>query len=157
MRYGLILGDQLSEEIATLKRLDKHEDVILMAELVEETTYVKHHPQKIALIFSAMRHFAKHLKQQGWTVRYQVFDRSKTTNNFLQFLKSQLDKQEAKGLVITECGEYRLQYQMENSWEKELNIPIQILIDDRFSLRFKLLNNGVQLPKSYGWSFSTES
>ena len=29
MRYGLILGDQLSEEIATLKRLDKHEDVIL--------------------------------------------------------------------------------------------------------------------------------
>ena len=132
MRYGLILGDQLSEEIATLKRLDKHEDVILMAELVEEATYVKHHPQKIALIFSAMRHFAKHLKQQGWTVRYQVFDRSKTTNNFLQFLKSQLDKQEAKGLVITECGEYRLQYQMENSWEKELNIPIQILIDDRF-------------------------
>ena len=132
MRYGLILGDQLSEEIATLKRLDKHEDVILMVELVEEATYVKHHPQKIALIFSAMRHFAKHLKQQGWTVRYQVFDRSKTTNNFLQFLKSQLDKQEAKGLVITECGEYRLQYQMENSWEKELNIPIQILIDDRF-------------------------
>ena len=53
MRYGLILGDQLSEEIATLKRLDKHEDVILMAELVEETTYVKHHPQKIALIFRA--------------------------------------------------------------------------------------------------------
>ena len=36
MRYGLILGDQLSEQIATLKVLDKDQDLILMAELVEE-------------------------------------------------------------------------------------------------------------------------
>ena len=44
-----------------------------MAKVVEEATYVTHHPQKIALIFSAMRHFAKELKAEGWRVRYQAF------------------------------------------------------------------------------------
>lgn len=59
MRFGLILGDQLNHQLATLKYLNRNEDVILMAEVLEETSYVAHHPQKIALIFSAMRHFAK--------------------------------------------------------------------------------------------------
>jgi deoxyribodipyrimidine photolyase-related protein len=35
---------------------------------LEETSYVAHHPQKIALIFSAMRHFAKELKAQDWNI-----------------------------------------------------------------------------------------
>lgn len=44
-----------------------------MAKVVEEATYVAHHPQKIALILSAMRHFAKELKAEGWRVRYHAF------------------------------------------------------------------------------------
>jgi deoxyribodipyrimidine photolyase-related protein len=35
-----------------------------LKQVLEETSYVAHHPQKIALIFSAMRHFAKELKAQ---------------------------------------------------------------------------------------------
>lgn len=66
MRFGLILGDQLHHQLSTLKFLNRTQDVILMAEVREESTYVSHHPQKIALIFSAMRHFAKELKAQGW-------------------------------------------------------------------------------------------
>ena len=74
--FSLILGDQLHHQLATLKYLDRSEDVILMAEVLEESTYVAHHPQKIALIFSAMRHFAKELKAQGWRVRYHAFNRN---------------------------------------------------------------------------------
>lgn len=73
MCFGLILGDQLNHQIATLKALDPDKDVILMAEVAEEASYVAHHPQKIALIFSAMRHFAKELKAKGWRVRYHIF------------------------------------------------------------------------------------
>lgn len=51
MRFGLILGDQLHHQLATLKALDRIRDVILMAEVVEEATYVAHHPQKIASDF----------------------------------------------------------------------------------------------------------
>ncbi len=46
MRFGLILGDQLNHQLATLKYLNRNEDVILMAEVLEETSYVAHHPQK---------------------------------------------------------------------------------------------------------------
>ena len=109
MRYGLILGDQLSEQIATLKVLDKDQDLILMAELVEEATYVQHHPQKIAFIFSAMRHFAKSLKAQGWKIRYQTFDRTQAAQEFIDFIQAQLEKNPADALIITEIGEFRLQ------------------------------------------------
>ncbi len=41
---------------ATLRGLYAQQDRIVMAEVADEAEYVKHHPQKIALIFSAMRH-----------------------------------------------------------------------------------------------------
>ena len=53
----LVLGDQLSTDIASLKAGDKSRDVVLMAEVRDEATYVPHHKKKLAFIFSAMRHF----------------------------------------------------------------------------------------------------
>ena len=54
-----VLGDQLTRSIPTLNGLDPGADVVLMAEVMDEATYVPHHKQKIAFIlFSAMRHFA---------------------------------------------------------------------------------------------------
>ena len=49
----LILGDQLSHDLSSLKAADKTVDTVLMAELRSETGYVKHHKKKIALLFSA--------------------------------------------------------------------------------------------------------
>ena len=65
MKLGIILGNQLSENLATLRSLNPATDHLLLAEVGAEATYVKHHPQKIALIFSAMRHFADSLRRQG--------------------------------------------------------------------------------------------
>ena len=48
----LILGDQLSPTLASLADADPARDVILMAEVMAEATYVRHHKQKIAFIFS---------------------------------------------------------------------------------------------------------
>ncbi|SON58171.1 Deoxyribodipyrimidine photo-lyase-related protein [Hartmannibacter diazotrophicus] len=61
----LILGDQLSPAIASLSVADKSRDVVLMCEVAEETTYVRHHKQKIAFVLSAMRHFAGELRDLG--------------------------------------------------------------------------------------------
>ena len=55
----LILGDQLSNNISSLKDYDLNRDIILMCEIIEEATYVKHHKKKLVFIFSSMRHFAK--------------------------------------------------------------------------------------------------
>ena len=58
----LILGDQLSTSIATLSDIDKQADRVLMVEVAEEATYVRHHQQKLVLVLSAMRHFAAALE-----------------------------------------------------------------------------------------------
>ena len=69
-----ILGDQLSNGLASLRGCDKAETIILMMEVWDEATYVKHHKQKITLIFSAMRHFAEEMRAAGWTVDYVHLD-----------------------------------------------------------------------------------
>ena len=50
-----ILGDQLSHTLASLRAVTPAEAVVLMMEVAEETTYVRHHKRKIAFILSAMR------------------------------------------------------------------------------------------------------
>ena len=56
----LILADQLTHSISSL-RDHANGDVILMVEVREEATHVRHHKKKIAFLFSAMRHFAAEL------------------------------------------------------------------------------------------------
>ena len=65
MRLGLVLGDQLSFDLASLASLDPARDAVLMAEVEGEARYVPHHPLKIILIFSAMRHFAQALREDN--------------------------------------------------------------------------------------------
>ena len=71
-----ILGDQLSPGLSSLQQGDPACDVVLMAEVRDETRYVRHHKKKIALIFSAMRHFADDLRAAGWRVVYVKLDAS---------------------------------------------------------------------------------
>jgi deoxyribodipyrimidine photolyase-related protein len=65
----VILGDQLSPALASLRQAQP-DDLILLAEVKTEASYVKHHKHKIILLFSAMRHFAAALRQQGFEVCY---------------------------------------------------------------------------------------
>ena len=64
----LILGDQLSQDISSLQGFDPAHDLVLIVEVAEETTYVRHHKQKIAFILSAMRHFASELREANFNV-----------------------------------------------------------------------------------------
>ena len=73
-RLVLVLGDQLSEGLSALRHADKDSDMIVMAEVMDEGTYVPHHPKKIALVLSAMRHFADDLRGQGWQLAYTKLD-----------------------------------------------------------------------------------
>ena len=70
----VVLGDQLSPSIASLAASDPRQDLVLMCEVAEETTYVRHHKKKIILLFSAMRHFANELILLGWRVAYTKLD-----------------------------------------------------------------------------------
>ena len=54
MKLRLILGDQLSHNISSLDDIAA-DDVILMAEVRSEATYVKHHKKKIAFLCAKAR------------------------------------------------------------------------------------------------------
>ena len=69
-RLILLLGDQLTQGLGALGDIDPVHDHVLLAEVMEEASHVPHHPKKIVLIFSAMRHFAEALRKQGITVHY---------------------------------------------------------------------------------------
>ena len=64
-----VLGDQLTIGLASLAAADPAVTVVLMMEVADETTYVRHHKKKIAFLFAAMRHHAIALRALGWTVR----------------------------------------------------------------------------------------
>ena len=72
-RLRLVLGDQLTRNVAALRDCSDG-DVVLMAEVAAETTYVRHHKQKIAFVLSAMRHFAEELRAEGISVDYIKLD-----------------------------------------------------------------------------------
>ena len=126
-----ILGDQLSRDIATLDGLDPARDVILMAEVGDETSYVKHHKQKIALILSAMRHFAADLSQEGSRIDYVTLDNPNNTGSFTGELKRAIARHHATRVVVTEPGEYRV-LDMMRAWQNDLGIPVDIRKDHRF-------------------------
>ena len=80
----LVLGDQLSRDLPSLTDLDPDTDLVLMAEVMSEVTYVKHHKRKIAYLFSAMRHFAEALGKDGIAVRYRRLDDAERRAKFIE-------------------------------------------------------------------------
>jgi len=125
----LILGDQLSWRHPLLLDAAPADTVIILAEVAEEVTYVRHNRHKIALIFSAMRHFAQALEARGFTVQYSRL--KDNVPSLLAACEQARDSWSLTALHICEPGEYRLAAQM-TSWEQALDIAVTVHEDTRF-------------------------
>ncbi len=115
-----------------------------MAEVADETAYVPHHKQKIALILSAMRHFAAELEARGFTVDYVGLDDPANTGSFTGELERAVHRRRPDEIVATEPGEWRVLHAM-RGWEERLGVPVRVLDDDRFyasRARFQLWAEG---------------
>ncbi|MCQ0969380.1 cryptochrome/photolyase family protein (plasmid) [Paracoccus sp. TK19116] len=128
-RLVLILGDQLSPTISSLKGGEKAHDVILMAEVDAEATYADHHKQKLALVFSAMRHFAQDMEDRGWSVDYRKLPDG--VPDLETALAEAIAKHKPEMVIVTEPGEWRLWDTMQD-WEDRLGVPVLIREDERF-------------------------
>ncbi|UPY34948.1 cryptochrome/photolyase family protein [Sediminicoccus sp. KRV36] len=127
----LVLGDQCSASLSALEDLDPARDVVLMMEVQAECTYVPHHPQKIALILSAMRHFARALEARGVRVDYIRLDDPANTGSFSGEVARAVARHAPARIIATEPGEWRVLAEME-SWEATLGLPVEIRDDTRF-------------------------
>jgi deoxyribodipyrimidine photolyase-related protein len=130
IRLHLVLGDQLSHSLSALRDVGSG-SVVLMAEVMSEATYVRHHKKKIAFLFSAMRHFAQELKARGVEVRYVTLDDPDNIQDLLGEVRRAMSATGACGVVTTQCGEWRLASEIA-SWSELLKVPVEIRDDDRF-------------------------
>jgi deoxyribodipyrimidine photolyase-related protein len=126
----LVLGDQLSHSLTALKDFDPG-DVVLMCEVMEETSYVKHHPKKIAFLFSAMRHFADELREKGLNVRYVKLDNPENSGSLDGEVKRALSSGKFSKLLLTEPGEWRILEKFK-AWQREWSVSVEIRDDERF-------------------------
>ncbi len=125
----LILGDQLSPALSALRDIDQ-DDEVLLAEVAAEATYSWHHQHKLVLIFSAMRHFAAALRQQGLQVHY--IDYGQQIPSLLAAVQQVLAANPTLDRVrLTEAAEYRLASEI-SQWPATLGIPVDVREDDRF-------------------------
>jgi deoxyribodipyrimidine photolyase-related protein len=71
VQHVFVLGDQLTTQVGPLARATPEDTVVLIVESVERGAALPYHKQKLALIYSAMRHFARELEAQGFGVCYR--------------------------------------------------------------------------------------
>jgi len=177
-RLCLVLGDQLSFDLASLQTLDSERDSVLLVEVMEEASHVPHHPQKIALIFSAMRHFAQALRDQGVRVEYVTLDDPHNSGSVPGELRRWKQRLQAEEVHVTECGDWRLEQSI-----RDCGLPLHWHADTRFlcsraefaawaagkkqlrmeffyremRLKSRLLLNGDGTPVGGAWNFDAEN
>lgn len=126
-RLVLILGDQLTPGLGALQDIDPQRDHLLLAEVMEEASHVPHHPLKIALIFSAMRHFAEQLREQGLQVHYVTLDDVDNSGSLPGELLRWTQQLDPAEVHLTECGDWRLEQAL-----RHCGVPIHWHADSRF-------------------------
>ena len=126
-----VLGDQLTRALSSLADLNPLRDVVLMTEVAEETTYTPHHKQKIALVLSAMRHFAEALRGEGIAVDYVRLDDPENSGSFTGELGRAVARHAPDRIVATEPGEWRVSQAMAG-WAAATGLAVEIRDDDRF-------------------------
>jgi len=127
----LVLGDQLSDSLSALRDMDVAHDVVLMAEVQAEGRYVPHHPQKIVLVLSAMRHFAAQLRARGICVDYIELDAAGNSGTLAGELQRAVQRHAPAQVVMTEPGEWRV-LQALREWVASCGVAVQWREDDRF-------------------------
>ena len=127
-----VLGDQIScHRLASLTDLDPRRDSVLLADVREETSYVPHHRQKIALVFAGMRGLAERLRAEGIDVRYVRLDDPANSHSLTCEIGRALDARAYDRVVMTEPGEWRLREAFAG-FAQAAPVPVEIREDDRF-------------------------
>jgi deoxyribodipyrimidine photolyase-related protein len=169
----LILGDQLSLSLSSLRQGDKFHDVVLMAEVMAEATYAGHHKKKLVLVFSAMRHFAETLRREGWQVDYVKLEDASNTQSLKGEVERAQQRHSISNVVMTEPGEWRLQQELQDIETLEdtrficSHASFRQWASERKELRMeyfyrdmrrqtRLLMNGDK-PEGSQWNFDTEN
>lgn len=125
-----ILEDQLSPDNAALAAADRADTVVLFIESRAHATWVRSHQQKLVLLFSAMRHFARELEAAGWRVDYH---RVEDTPEFLVGLRRHVEQFHPDEIRLTEPNEFAMAAALPK-FERRLGVPVRTVPSRQFLL-----------------------
>lgn len=129
----LILGDQLDTRHSWFRR--KRKDVVYaLMEVRQETDYVRHHIQKVAGFFAAMRRFSNELSRRGHRVIYLRLDDPENEQRFDENIRRQLRKGGFSRVEYLLPDEYRLDRQMQEAGSR-LPVPVSAADTEHFLTR----------------------
>ncbi|WP_339338357.1 MULTISPECIES: cryptochrome/photolyase family protein [unclassified Croceitalea] len=126
----LILGDQLNYKHSWFSKKD-YDVVYVMAEMRQETDYVKHHIQKIVGFFLSMRNFSQYLEKEGHKIIYLKINDANNPQNLEKIIHDCIEKTNAEHFQYQLPDEYRLDEQLKNICEN-LDIKSSVVDTDHF-------------------------
>ncbi len=127
----LVLGDQLDANSAVFDAFDPAVDAVAMMEVAEEATYVPQHKLRLALFFSAMRHFRDKLREAGRTVHYTALDDPDNAGSFAAEIARLAGILKPEALVCAQPGDWRVLQAIRDA-AKALGLPLLMRVDRHF-------------------------
>ncbi|SHG82169.1 cryptochrome/photolyase family protein [Ferrimonas marina] len=141
----LILGDQLNLQHSWFQQVDDGV-LYLVAELHQETGYVRHHSQKLCAFFAAMAAFAQQLTQQGHRVLHLTLDDTAAYPDLPALLAALAEQHRVTRIECQRPDEYRLLAQL-----ADMTLPVSISMCDseHFLLPFEEIERQFQRGKAH--------
>ncbi|WP_064435835.1 cryptochrome/photolyase family protein [Pseudoalteromonas neustonica] len=130
-----IFGDQLNANHTWYKEENQAQYLYVIAELKQETNYVKHHIQKVAAFFSAMENFASALKKSQLNVLHLTLDDTQHDESITTLLKRLAEQYQCQEIQYQYPDEYRL-YQQMQQLESHISLKISACDSEHFLLPY---------------------
>lgn len=127
----LVLGDQLNQDSTAFTGFDPKQDQVWMAEVNEESTHIWSSKQRIALFISAMRHFAKELRDRKVPLSYTSLEDPNNSQSLEGELLKVIRASQPQVLIMTAPGDWRVLEKVKGV-SKQTGVPLEIREDSYF-------------------------
>ncbi len=127
----VVLGDQLNPDSTAFTDFDPKQDRVWMAEVNEESTHIWSSKQRIALFISAMRHFAKELRDSKIPLSYIAFEDPSNSQSLDGELLKAIQAFQPQALIMTAPGDWRVLEKIKGV-SKQTGVPLEIREDNYF-------------------------
>ena len=129
-KLRLVLGDQLNHKHSWY-RGDDDDTIYFIAEMRQETDYVKHHIQKVVAFFEAMSAFAEWLQSRGKNVIYYRLDHVDNTQKLGTNIANLIQQHGIQKFEYQLPDEYRLDQQLQQLAD-DLSIEVEAFDSEHF-------------------------
>jgi deoxyribodipyrimidine photolyase-related protein len=125
-----VLGDQLDARSTALADVDPATDIVLMAEVPEESRHVWSAKARTAFFFAAMRHFAAALEKRRIEVDYRRIG-THPFESLVAVLADAVREYRPQAIVVVEPGDWRVEQAL-LAFGSAANVELQIREDTHF-------------------------